>query len=623
MRRNPDAVAVEHGGPTSYRALADLAAECGSLLRAHGLVPGSRVGIAVPRSLPMIAALIAIWDCGSVPVPLPSGGAARHVRRIVENCEARLVLTTDPKYASDGITPTVWAPYSVAVPHEPVPPVPITASDTAYILYTSGSTGTPKGIVMSHGAFAGTVDWQVRSTAATHAGRVPRQVQFTPLTFDVSLLEIFATFASGGTLLLPDESHRRDPALLLDMMARSRATSIFLPHVMLHAVADAAKARVGEHLPPLRQLLTGGEQLIVTDQLRTWMRNTPGCVVQNIYGPSETHVVTSHILDGDPASWPALPPIGKAVSGATLRIVGENGEPVATGETGELHISGPCLADGYLGAPELTAQRFLTDGTAVGRTYRSGDQVTDLGDGTLQYVGRIDGQIKIRGAVVDPTAVEAVLTEHPEVRTCAVVARERMPGQKHLVAYVVPTNPMRILDGADLTVEHGDTVLHRHLLDRLSEWSVPDTFVFLESLPLGSSGKINRAALPEPPRRRSTAARTAETRAETPAETRLIRIWSRLLNLDDVGTRDRFFEIGGDSVLLVRLQKEIVGEFGMEVRIADLIELATIQAIASRLSGGDEEGGPATKDRQSGDRRAAFRARGRQRRAGNRDQQEQ
>lgn len=614
--RYPDAVAVEHGHgeAVTYGALAASAAECGRLLRREGVGPGSRVGMAVPRSPAMIAAQLAVWDCGAVPVPLPTQATAQRVGRIVRDCDARAVLTTDPQYALDGMEPTLWIPGSEGAPAAADPePARIAGSDTAYILYTSGSTGTPKGVVMSHRAFAGTVDWQVRSTAATHAGRPPRQLQFTPSTFDVSFLEIFATLAAAGTLVLPDEAQRRDPELLLDLMARTSCTGVFLPHVVLHAVAEAAASRDGRRLPPLHQLLTGGEQMIVTDQLRAWMRSTPGCVVQNIYGPSETHVVTSHILQGDPGSWPALPPIGHAIPGAELRIVDEDGAAVAPGETGQLYISGPCVADGYLGAPELTAEKFLSDG-AGGSVYRSGDHVFELGDGALQFVGRVDGQIKIRGVVVNPTGVEVILTEHPEVRACAVVARERVSGQKHLVAYVVSHDPSRTACAAP-AVSYGDPVLSRHLLDRLPEWSVPDVFVFMESLPFGSSGKIDRNALPAAPRRRSVEA----DGTATPTEARLVLMWSRLLNLDDVRVTERFFELGGDSLLLVRMQKEIEGEFGIDLRIADLIELATIQVLAARLDSDGEPARAGAFDGHGSERRAAFRTRGRKRREVNRE----
>ena len=502
------------------------------------------VGVLLPRSPELVAAPVGILWAGAAYVPLPEAEPQR-LGRLIRDCSAGLVVTTAERAAevrACGAEPIVVAELAAGSPADEVVDPPPDA--LAYVLYTSGSTGDPKGIAMTHGSVRDVVEWQVASTARHLGGEPLRALQFTPITFDVSFLEIFCTLLAGGTIVVPDEDERRDPVRLHDLMAAERVTSAFLAHIALQSMAEVGvrHAKAGGQPLALREVMTGGEQLIVSTPVAEWFATMPGCTLQNIYGPSETHVVTTHDLTGDPAAWPATPPIGRALPTATVLVLDENLAPVPAGEQGELCVTGDCLARGYFGRPDLDVDRFVVNPADGERMYRTGDVVIDLGDGVYQYLGRGDDRVKVRGMVVELGGVEAALARHPDVESCAVLGRSGVNGTR-LVAYLV-SRALALPPGSEPVTRQAEPELQRFLAGELPEPAVPETFVYLPAMPLGRSDKIDRKALPEPSLARPNL-RVPYAPPRTPAERTVAAIWAELLQIEDVGVDDGFFELGG------------------------------------------------------------------------------
>jgi amino acid adenylation domain-containing protein len=442
-------------------------------------------------------------------------------------------------------------------PEEPV------AGGPAYLIYTSGSAGQPKGVLLGRAALANLIAWQGN---ASRAGPGWRTLQFTPLSFDVHFQEFFGTWATGGTLVLTDEETRRDPAALLDLIATEQISRLFLPFAALQSLAETGCQR--EQFPGcLREVITAGEQLQITPDLRRFFSRLPGCTLHNHYGPSETHVVTAHTLAGDPASWPTLPPIGRPLPGVELQVVGERGERVEPPQSGELYIGGVALADGYHGRPDLTAERFVRrDGR---RFYRSGDRVRER-EGVYEFLGRVDSQVKIRGHRAEPGEVEAVLRDHPAVKLGAVVAQSDPIRGNRLVGYWVPRTGLA----------HAAAAVRRHLRERLPDYLVPAELVQVDALPMTPSGKVDRSALRPPAAGVSPRPATAP-RFRDPEEEGLAGIWSEMLGGPLVQSGDDFFQLGGDSLLAARVVLRVEQTFGVRLPVAALYRHPTLEGLAA------------------------------------------
>ncbi|HST61162.1 MAG TPA: condensation domain-containing protein, partial [Longimicrobium sp.] len=431
-------------------------------------------------------------------------------------------------------------------------------------LYTSGSTGLPKGVMMSHAALSNLVGWH-QDDAVLEGPR--RTLQFASLSFDVSFQEIAVTLASGGELVLVDDELRRDPVQLAHFLARHGVERVFLPFVALQSLAEAvAETRVSLLL---REVVTAGEQLVSTPQLSALMGGAAGRRLINHYGPTETHVATAHGLSADPTGWSPLPPIGRPVAGTRVYVLDGALRPLPVGVPGELYVAGAQVARGYLGRPALTARRFIPDPFAAepgGRLYATGDRARWRAGGELEYLGRIDQQVKVRGFRVEPGEVEAALRGRAEVRDCAVVAREDASGRNRLVAYVVGE-----VDAAELRA---------HLRQRLPEHMVPGAFVPLDRLPLTPSGKLDRRALPAP---ELASAEDRYVAPRTPVEEVLAGIWAEVLRLERVGVEESFFELGGHSLLATRVVSRVRAVFGVELPLRALFEGPTVGELAVRV----------------------------------------
>ncbi|HXO19982.1 MAG TPA: amino acid adenylation domain-containing protein [Thermoanaerobaculia bacterium] len=574
-RRTPGAAAVLSTDMTeiSYRDLDDLAERLAHRLRELGVRPDDHVGVCLERSWEAVVALLAILKAGGCFLPLDSAYPRERLGLMLADAAAPVIVTRDrlaaalpPHHARVLSLDAKWPEPAGEGDLPDVGP-----EHLAYAIFTSGSTGRPKGVILPHRTLANLIAWQVAASAAP-AGRT---LQFASASFDVSLQEILATWAAGGTLVLLSEEARSDVEALLRRLGEARVERLFLPFVALQQLAEAASGAAGE-LPPLREVITAGEQLQATPAVRALFARLPGCVLRNQYGPSETHVVTEFSLGparpGEVEDWPALPPIGRPIAATEVHLLDPRGLPVPIGVPGEIYLGGAGLARGYLGDPGRTAERFVpTPWGQGGRLYRTGDLARRRPSGEIEFLGRIDHQVKIRGFRVELGEIEAALAAHPAVREAVVVARGEGAG-KRLVAYVLPA-----------TAESGPGDLLRvHLRESLPDYMVPAVFVPVESFPLTSSGKLDRRRLavsgPEP---RETASRGAAPR--TPTEELLAGIWAEVLGLERVGIHDGFFDLGGHSLLATRAVSRLRCAFGIELPLRVLFERPSVAALAELL----------------------------------------
>jgi amino acid adenylation domain-containing protein len=448
----------------------------------------------------------------------------------------------------------------------------VSPENLAYLIYTSGSTGTPKAVAMPHDVLCNLLEWQLDDW--TQPGPA-RTLQFSSLNFDVSFQEIFSTLYAGGTLVLTSEEQRLDPYLLLRLMRESAIERIFLPFVGLQQLAAAFEV---ENIPldHLRDVITAGEQLQITPQVRAFFESAKSCALHNQYGPAETHVVTAHTLRGEPGKWPLLPPIGRPIAGARLYILDEERHPVTNGSTGEIYIGGETLARGYWKREDLTAERFIPDPFSEepdARLYRTGDLGCWLHTGGIQYLGRADQQVKIRGVRVEPGEVEAAIVRHPGVSQAAVCAVEEGIGDKRLACFFVERTRGAVT---------GDE-LRKFLEEKLPPQLIPSFFLSLDAMPLTASGKIDRLSLVADNAGRFEAtnhSNPSSARDADEVEQKLTAIWEELLKRP-VGLTDNFFDLGGDSLLAAHVCTRVRKLFGKKnISVNTLCNAPTIEEFA-------------------------------------------
>jgi amino acid adenylation domain-containing protein/non-ribosomal peptide synthase protein (TIGR01720 family) len=543
----PDITALSGWGEElSYRELNERANRLAAYLRERGTGPDMLVGLLAERGVETLVGMLAILKAGGACVPIDPGYPRDRVEFMLADARINILLTQE-RLVSDLPPHTAEVVCldsnltGAAQGDGDNPGVEVNPNNLLYVLYTSGSTGRPKGVAMTHRPLVNLIAWQLKHQSARPADRT---LQFTSLSFDVSFQEIFTTWCSGGTLVLISDDDRRDSTELLRILSAEKINRLFLPFIALQQLAEAASA--SDATPShLTEVITAGEQLQITQAVGSFFERLPGCPLFNHYGPTEAHVVSSHTLEGSPAFWPALPPIGRPVANTQLFVLDRWMNPVPSGAPGELYLGGVALARGYLNRPELTAERFVPDphsATDGARLYRTGDLARFLPDGSVECLGRIDGQVKIRGFRVEVGEIEAVLSEHPSVAEAVVNVREDTPGDKRLVAYVVAVG-----GDAPEGVE-----LRRFAKEKLPEYMVPSAFVCMERLPLTPSGKVDRRALPAPERESFALAGEFAAPRNT-AEEMLARLWSELLGVSQVGIHDNFFELGGDSILTIQV----------------------------------------------------------------------
>ncbi len=571
VARAPDAVAVLDPGssqaqdddassadsemtPVTYAELNGRANRVAHFLRSRGVGADVPVGLCAERSLDALVGMLGILKAGGGYVPLDPSYPERRLEFMLDASEAPVLLAQEQMagvFASCRAEVVCldrdWTDIEQHPDHNPE--MAGGPRSLAYVIFTSGSTGEPKGVAMPHAPLLNLLTWQVENSTATQGTRT---LQFTPLSFDVSFQEILSTWCTGGTLVLVSDELRRDPVELNVFLEAARVERLFLPFVALQCLAEAAVTE-GPVPSSLREVITAGEQLRVTPSLTECFERLADCTLWNHYGPTETHVVTAYRLEGQPADWPALPPIGRPISNTIICLLDAGGEPVPVGEPGELYVGGVAPARGYLNRPELTAERFVTDHDGE-RLYRTGDQARYLPDGDIEFLGRKDQQVKIRGFRVEPAEVELVLGQHADVAQGAVIFEQDGNGEGCLVAYVVPSA------GCVVT----PTDLRSHLRRDLPEYMVPRHMVLAESLPMTPSGKVDRVGL-EGYLDMLVEAPHDSVPPRTPAEEMVAAIWRDVLGIQQVGVHDNFFDLGGHSLLAIKVVARIKAESGVRI----------------------------------------------------------
>lgn len=554
--RTPEAIAVldEHRSLT-YAELARAADRLAAELRRRGVGPECPVGVCLPRSVLLAVALLAVWKAGGAFVPLDPDHPRPWVSGIARTAGLDLVLT-ESETVADWRRPGLDA-LAVDADHPAAGPEgsPVDPANAAYIIFTSGSTGTPKGVVIPHEGIANRVRWTVE-----HHGLGPedRVLQKTVLTFDAAVWEFFAPLISGGTVVMAAPGAERDPALLVEQVRTHRVSVLqVVPSVLRTLVREPGWSG----LDSLRLLFCAGEPLRAELCQQAW-RGT-GADIWNTYGPTECSIDVS-AAQADPARRDGGVPIGAPLDNITLQVADEEGELATLGVPGELLVAGRGLARGYLGRPDLTAERFVPDpyGPPGSRRYRTGDLVRWNDTGLLEYQGRIDDQIKVNGVRVEPGTIESALLRHPAVTAATVGVHEGHGLTAHLVSE-------REVPAAELRA---------YLAQRLPTPMIPAVYVRLDALPMTSSGKVDRRALAVP-------VATTPARPRTPTELVIASVWSDLLGVDQVGAEDDFFGLGGSSLQLTRLAAGLREATGVRVAVADLFVATTPRGQAELCTG--------------------------------------
>jgi amino acid adenylation domain-containing protein len=570
--RSPDRPAVVFAGQhLSYGELNRRANRLAHALRALGVGPESRVALSLERSLEMTIGLLGILKAGAAYVPIDPTYPRPRRLQMLEDASVSVLVTQERlrgEVWEEGLQAVCldagWE--AVALHSGESLDSGVCEEGLAYVIFTSGSTGRPKGVALPHAVLRNLVEWHL-ATLLTGA----RTLQFASLGFDVSFYEMFVCWASGGILLAVAETLRRDAGALAGFLVETASEKAILPVVMVHHLAEEYGRR--QVLPPLREITTTGEQLQTSRAMADLLGRLGGCVFHNQYGPTESHVVTGFTLSSDPDLWVSHPPIGRPISNTTVYLLDRQLLPVPIGLPGELYIGGVCLARGYLNRPQATAERFVPDpfGSEPGaRLYRTGDKVRRLASGDLDFMGRFDHQVKVRGFRVELEEIEQVLGQHSTVRQNVVLAREDLPGDVRLVAYLV----------ADAAGSPGDW--RAFLQERLPDYMVPSHFVVLDALPLTVNGKVDRKALPAPEVLRGDLL-AAYVPPRSLAEEVLASIWAGVLGLERVGVEDDFFELGGHSLLATQVVSRVRSVFAVELPLRALFKSPTVAGLAVEL----------------------------------------
>ncbi|HEY7766596.1 amino acid adenylation domain-containing protein, partial [Longimicrobium sp.] len=587
--RTPDAVAVVHEADAlTYRALNERANRLAHHLARLGVGPEVRVGICLERGVEMVVSLLAVLKAGGAYVPLDPAYSAERLAFLSADSAASVLLTQEKLRGLFAVGPGVHvvvqeeARAEVAAGSAENLASRVSPRNLAYLIYTSGSTGIPKSVAIEHESAVAMLAWAWSVYSAEELGGM---LASTSITFDMSVFELFAPLTRGGRVIVVENALALPHSALADQVR------------LLDTVPSAAAAllKSGGIPPGVKTVNLGGEPLRAELVDALYAQGVER--VYDLYGPSEDTTFSTYALRR-----PAGPvTIGRVLSNSRAYVADAALKPMPVGVTGELYLGGRGVTRGYLGRPGLTAERYLPDPFSVeagGRMYRTGDRVRRKADGTLEYLGRLDHQVKVRGFRVEPGEIEAVLRGHEGVSDCVVVARAEA-GEQRLVAYLVGEARAEVLRG--------------HLRRSLPEYMVPAAFVALEQLPRTPNGKLNRGALPAP---EPVSAEAGYARPRRPLEAALAEIWAEVLGCARVGVKENFFDLGGHSLQLVKVQARLRETLDRTVPIADLFRFSTVSALAEHLEGGEEGAGRGQAGAEGRRRRGRDRAAIRRARAG-------
>lgn len=565
----PDAEAVRFGNRSlSYRELNARANQIANYLRKRGVGRDVLVGVYAERSIEMVVSLLASLKAGGVYLPLDPEYPTERMRLILEEANSPVVLTQShllnllPATGADTLClDSSWEKLSGESTSNLG--VEVGGKDIAYAIFTSGSTGKPKGVLNRHEGIVNRLLWMQDAYLLQQGDRV---LQKTPFSFDVSVWEFFWPLLTGATLVVAGPGGHRDPSYLVKLIQQERITTIHFVPSMLQTFLEAQGV---EECRSLKKVFCSGEALLYEVQQRFFERLQ--AELHNLYGPTEAAVdVTYWTCKKDYGN--RIVPIGRPIANTQIVILDGSGEPVPIGVAGELHIGGVNLARGYLHQPDLTAEKFVPNPFSeldTDRLYRTGDLARFLPDGNVEFLGRTDNQVKIRGYRIELGEIEAALEEQPEIKQAVVIAREDKPGDKRLVAYLVAAGST-----VPTTLE-----LRTRLKRQLPDYMAPTAYVFLNQIPISTNGKIDRKALPLPV---ETQALQADTyiAPRSHLEKMLVGIWAEVLGVRQVGLDDDFFDLGGHSLVGVRLFAKIRKTYQVDLELAVLFEARTVRQLA-------------------------------------------
>jgi amino acid adenylation domain-containing protein/thioester reductase-like protein len=582
VEKTPAAIAVICGDQQiSYRELHHRANQLAHHLQTLGVGPDCLVGICVERSLPLIVGLMGILKAGAAYVPLDPGYPQHRLEWMVSDAQVSLLLTQQSLTAklSPVSVPVIcldtdWTKIAQECHETPVSPVQ--AEHLAYVIYTSGSTGQPKGVMIQHQSLVNYTEFAQREYAISTRDRI---LQLASISFDTAAEEIFPCLTQGATLVLRTDSMFSSMATFLQTCQAWQLTLLDLPTAFWHQLVTEL-SRLNLTLPDSVRLVIIGGEAALPDRLALWQqRVAPSVRLVNTYGPTEATIVAT-TADLSELPTPVLAgqalPIGKAVSHTSTYILDPNLHLTPIGVPGELYIGGVGLARGYLHRPDLTAQSFIPNPFSPvpgARLYKTGDRARYRPDGTLEFLGRLDNQVKVRGFRIELGEIEALLTQHPHVQDNVVIAHQEQTGDTRLIAYIVPKS------------SHTPTPrqLRQFLEKRLPKYMVPAVFRILEALPLNANGKVDRQALPVPNDKRSERVAEPLVPPQTSTEMSVAKVFAEVLQVESVGIDDDFFELGGHSLLATKLIAQLTEVTQVGLTIVDLFESPTVAELAKRI----------------------------------------
>jgi amino acid adenylation domain-containing protein len=581
VHRTPNASAIIfEDQEVTYRQLNARANKLGHRLAALGARPGELVGIFMERSLEMVVAVLGIVKSGAACLPLDPAYPGERLAFMIEDSGAAIVVSQEhlvSSFPSPGARMVCLdsEPSAISEEDENDLDVPVSPENWLYVIYTSGSTGRPKGVLVPHRVLVNLVAWNQGS-----AWQSKRTLQYASLNFDVSFQEIFSTFAAGATLIVAPQSVRIDIPALGSYVEKHRVERFHLPGTVMQKLAEEFSNRP-QTLGSVREFMVGGEQLQISRAMVELFSRLEKCVLHNHYGPTETHIVTSFQLRGDPETWPALPPLGRPIINTELYLLDAYLQPLPVGVPGELYLSGTGVTHGYLKRPDLTAERFVPNpfsNKPGSRMYKTGDLVRYLPDGNVEFLGRNDFQVKIRGMRVELGEIEVELKRHPAVRDAVVIlAKENQ--ESRLVAYVVFQQEQSA----------GSKEIREFLHKRLPDYMLPSGFVVLEKFPLTPSGKIDRLALPAPGHEPDPGEQYVAPR--TDLEEVLAGVFAEVLQVERVGVMDDFFALGGHSLLATQISSRVRESLHTELSVRKIFEEPTVAGLTRLMLENENERG--------------------------------
>ena len=623
VERTPNAIAVEYRDRSlTYRELNERANQLAHYLRDLGVAPEVLVGLCVNRSLEMIVGMLGVLKAGGAYVPLDPAYPLERLKYMAEDSKISILLTQNQlksqlPHQAKVLVDSDWS--QIALHSRENPTMNNTGDNLAYVIYTSGSTGKPKGVMITHSALS---NFAQTAIAEYKIDESDRALQFASIDFDIAVEEIYTSLLTGSTLVLRTDEMLADMKTFCQTCQKWQITILNLPTAYWHQLMAEWESIEAYFPESVRLVIIGGEK-VLSEPVKRWQEyvkrsgKSDRQELINSYGPTETTVsATLYRIPKDTDTIPNEVPIGRPFDHLQTYILDRYGQPVPIGVPGELHIGGSSLARGYLNRPELTKEKFIPNPFSVNsaahsrkaalaapeplgsaltvnssssassalsassislrlcasaRLYKTGDLVRYLHNGNIEYIGRIDKQVKIRGFRIELGEIETVIAQHPDIQQTAVIAREANPGDKRLVAYIVPQQQ-------DLS----QSKLRSFLQKRLPHYMVPSAYVKLNSLPITPGGKVDRQALPAPEFNRSELGKIVTPRNDL--ESKIATIWAEILNISPIGVQDNFFDLGGHSLLAVSLLTRIEKTFQKNIPLTTFLSAPTIEGIANVIS---------------------------------------